>query len=388
MSSLTVRFIQSVSKPGKYHDGGGLGLYLRVDKSGAKFWIQRIVVNGKRREIGLGSFPITPLALAREKALENKRMVTQGNDPIKAKQALRAIPTFENAALQVYELNRPIWTNKKHASQFINTLKTYAFPLIGDMKISDIATSDIMTVLTPFWTDKPETARRVRQRISTVMKWAVAQGYRDYDPAQNVKEALPKQKKTLNHRKALHYSEVAECIDAILKSDSALSTKLAFEFLVLTASRSGEVRNARWEEVSIKTSGQFPFPVWIIPAARMKMKQEHIVPLSKRSMDILERAQSISDGSGLIFPGTRLGKALSDMTLSKLIKELGYEAHVHGFRTSFKTWAQEQTEFHDEVSEIALAHTIRNKAKAAYARSNLLEKRAKLMEDWAKFLCS
>jgi len=220
------------------------------------------------------------------------------------------------------------------------------------------------------------------------MKWAVAQGYRDYDPAQNVKEALPKQKKTLNHRKALHYSEVAGCIDAILKSDSALSTKLAFEFLVLTASRSGEVRNARWDEVSIKISGQFPFPVWIIPAARMKMKQEHIVPLSKRSTDILEQAKSISDGSGLIFPGTRSGKALSDMTLSKLIKELGYEAHVHGFRTSFKTWSQEQTEFHDEVSEIALAHTIRNKAKAAYARSNLLEKRGKLMEDWAKFLCS
>jgi integrase len=215
-----------------------LGLYLCVDKSGFKFWIQRIVVNGKRHELGLGSFPITTLAAARETALKNKRMIREGGDPLKA----------------------------KHASQLINTLRTYAFPLIGEKKISEIATSDVMAVLTPFWTAKPETARRVRQRIGIVMKWAVAQGYWDYDPAQNVKEALPKQNKVQNHRKALPYSEVASCIRAMQNSNAAASTKLALEFLILTASRSGEVRNACWEEFTLEHSRQSPFLIWRIPA--------------------------------------------------------------------------------------------------------------------------
>ena len=386
MGKLTVRFLQSVTEPAKYHDGGGLGLYLRVDKSGSKFWIQRIVINGRRQELGLGSFPITTLAAAREAALKNKRILREGGDPLKAKQALRSIPTFEEASLKVYELNRPTWTNPKHASQFVNTLRTYVFPVIGEKKISEISTSDIMAVLTPFWTVKPETARRVRQRIGIVMKWAVAQGYRDYDPAQNVKEALPKQNTVQNHRKALPYSEVADCIRAIQNSNAAVSTKLALEFLILTASRSGEVRNACWEEFTLKGSRQYPAPVWRVPAYRMKAKQEHVVPLSKRCMIILEQAQSLSDGSGLVFTGATAGKALSDMTLSKLVKELGYDAHVHGFRASFKTWAQEKSDFPDEVSEMALAHTINNKAKAAYARSNLLGKRAELMESWAGYL--
>jgi integrase len=386
VGKLTVRFLQSIIEPRKYHDGGGFGLYLRVDKSGSKFWIQRIVINGKRRELGLGSFPITTLAAAREAALKNKRMVREGGDPLKAKQALRSIPTFEEASLKVYELNRPTWTNAKHASQFINTLRTYAFPIIGEKKISEIETSDVMAVLTPFWTVKPETARRVRQRIGIVMKWAIAQGYRDYDPAQNVKEALPRQNKVQNHRKALHYSEVADCIKTIQNSNAAASTKLTLEFLILTASRSGEVRNACWDEFTLEGNQQSPVPIWRIPAPRMKAKQEHIVPLSKRCMTILGQAKGLSDGSGLVFTGTKPGKALSDMTLSKLVKELGYDAHVHGFRTSFKTWAQEKTDFPDEVSVIALAHTISNKAKAAYARSNLLEKRAELMESWAGYL--
>ena len=217
-NKLTALSIKSVGEPGKYHDGGGTGLYLRVDQGGAKFWVQRIMVNGKRRELGLGSPPVSTLANVRETALENKRMVRAGIDPLQAKREARGIPTFEEATYRVYELNKPTWNNAKHAAQFISTLQTYAFPKIGQLKISDIATSDVMAVLTPFWTVKPETARRVRQRIGTVMKWAVAQGYRDYDPAQNVNEALPKQKKVQNHRKALHYSEVAECIDAIKSS--------------------------------------------------------------------------------------------------------------------------------------------------------------------------
>ena len=250
-NKLSALFVRSVSEPGKYHDGGGIGLYLRVDRSGAKFWVQRIMVNGKRRELGLGSPPVATLANVREAALENKRMVRAGTDPLKAKREARAVPTFEQAAYKVYELNKPTWSNAKHAAQFISTLQTYALPKIGQLKISDVATGDVMAVLTPFWTVKPETARRVRQRIGTVMKWAVAQGFCDYDPAQSVKEALPKQSKVQKHRKALHYSEVAGCIAAIKSSNAGDTTKLALEFLILTAARSGEIRNACWDEINL-----------------------------------------------------------------------------------------------------------------------------------------
>ena len=385
-NKLTYVFTKSIGEPGKYHDGGGLGLYLRVDPGGAKFWVQRITVNGKRRELGLGSPPVITLANVRETALENKRMVRAGKDPLQAKRQARVIPTFEEATYKVYELNKPTWNNAKHAAQFTSTLQTYAFPKIGQLKISDITTGDVMAVLTPFWTVKPETARRVRQRIGTVMKWAVAQGYRDYDPAQNVIEALPKQNKVQNHRKALHYSEVAGCINAIKRSKAGDATKHALEFLILTASRSGEIRNARWDEISVSISLSSPLPVWSVPADRMKAKRLHTIPLSTRAIAILGEAEALSDGSGLVFPGTSQGKALSDMTLSKLVKELGFDADVHGFRTSFKTWAQEKTDFANKVSEMALAHTIKNKAEAAYARSDLIEKRKEMMEQWAEYL--
>ena len=243
-NKLTALFIKSVRKSGKYHDCNRTGLYLRVERDGTKFWVQRIMVNGKRRELGLGSPPVMSLSHVRETALENKRMVRAGINPLHARREERGIPTFEEATYKVYELNKPTWSSAKHAAQFISTLETYAFSKIGQLKISDITTSDVMDVLTPFWTVKPETARRVRQRIGMVMKWAVAQGYRDYDPAQNVNEALPKQNKVQNHRKALHYSQVAECIDAIKSSKASEATKLALEFLILTASRSGEIRNA------------------------------------------------------------------------------------------------------------------------------------------------
>ena len=385
-NKLSALSVKSIRTPGKYHDGNLTGLYLRVEASGAKFWVQRIMVNGKRCELGLGSPPVTTLANAREAALKNKRTVLGGGDPLKAKRMERAIPSFKEAAYKVFELNKPTWRNPKHASQFINTIETYAVPKLGHLKVSDITPADVMAVLTPFWTDKQETARRVKQRLSLIFKWAVAQGYRDFDPAQNVAEALPKQTKVKKHRKALHYSEVSDCITAVQNSKAADATKLALELLILTALRSGEIRNACWEEFELESRPSSPHPIWRIPAGRMKAKREHIVPLSNRALAILEAAKRLSDGTGLVFPGTRPGKTLSDMTLSKLVKELGYDADVHGFRTSFKTWAQEQTDFENEVSEMALAHMIRNKAEAAYARSNYLEKRRKMMEEWSTYL--
>lgn len=387
--ALSAALVRTVQEPGKYHDGGGLGLYLRVEKNGARFWVQRIVIQGKRRELGLGSPPLVSLANAREAALENRRLARAGGDPLKSKREARSIMTFEEASRVVYEMHKPTWRNAKHAAQFISTLEAYAFPRLGSRKVSDVTTADVLAVLTPIWVAKPETARRVRQRIGTVMKWAVAQGWRQENPAENIAQALPKADMTKAHRKALPYQEVANCIAAVQASGAGRATKLALEFLVLTAARSGEVREARWCEFDFHGAAgatRATGATWEIPASRMKMKKAHRVPLSARALEILREAEKLAADSGLVFPGTRKGKALSDMTLSKLVKEIGFDADVHGFRTSFRTWAQEQTNFPREVAEAALAHSVKDKAERAYARSDVFDKRRKMMESWAGYL--
>ncbi|MCV0429809.1 MAG: integrase arm-type DNA-binding domain-containing protein [Roseibium sp.] len=377
---LTAAFVRSVKEPGKYHDGGGTGLFLRVDPNGARFWIQRLTIKGKRRELGLGPATLVSLAKAREAALENKRAVRAGRDPLREKREASAVLSFEDAARKVHELHKPSWRNEKHAADFINSLERYAFPRIGPISVADISTSDVLTVLSPIWLEKPETARRVRQRIGTVMKWAVAKGWRQDDPARDIGQALPKQARTKSQRKALPYSEVAACLDAVRESGANPTTKLALEFLVLTAARSGEVRHARWDEIELGADGRNG--VWTVPAERMKMKREHRVPLSARAKELLEAARLHHDGSGHVFPGLRKGRPISDMTLSKLVKELGFDADVHGFRTSFRTWAQERTNFPREVAEAALAHAVGDKVEQAYARSDVFEKRKQLMDLW------
>jgi integrase len=362
---LTAAFVRNHKEPGKYHDGHGL--ILRVQPNGAKQWVQRIVVRGKRCELGLGSAALVTLAEAREKALNNRRMARAGGDPLQAKRKSEAVLTFEEAARRVHAIHAPTWRNPKHATQFLTTLQTYVFPHFGNLQISEVSSANVLAALTPIWTSKPETARRVRQRIGTVMKWAVAQGWRQDNPAEAIAEGRPKQEKVKSHRKALPYAQATGCIEAIKTSGAGLSTKLAFELLVLTACRSGEIRMAHWNEFHLDE------PEWIIPAERMKAKREHRVPLAPRALEILNEAEALTDGSGLVFPGTRPGKALSDMTLSKLVKELGFDADVHGFRTSFRTWPQEQTNFSREVAEAALAHVNKDKSEAAYARSDLFE---------------
>jgi len=381
--ALTAKFVESAKEPGKYFDGHGL--FLRVQPNGARQWVQRITIRGKRCELGLGNPSLVTLAEARQQALANRKLSVSGGDPIRAKKEAEAVLTFEEAARKVHALHLPTWRNAKHGAQFLSTLETYTFPRIGALKVGDVTTSDVLAVLTPIWTDKPETAARVRQRIGTVMKWAVVQGWRQDNPAQSIAQALPKRDNSLReHRKALTYAEVPGCIAAVQASQAGLSTKLAFEFLVLTATRSGEVRGALWSEIEL---GDAKHPaVWTIPASRMKAKREHRVPLGARAVDILRAAQGLSDGAGLVFPGTKTGKALSDMTLSKLVKELEFAADIHGFRTSFRTWAQERTNFPREVAEAALAHTIKDKAEAAYARSDMFDKRRKMMDAWAGYL--
>lgn len=375
--ALTAQFVKTVRDPGKYFDGHGL--FLRVQPNGQRQWVQRIVVRGKRCEMGLGNPSLVSLSEAREAALANRKLARAGGDPVQAKREASAVLSFEEAARKVHALHRPTWRNPKHAAQFLTTLETYTFPRMGKIRVADVTTGDVLAVLSPIWTEKPETAARVRQRIGTVMKWAVAQGWRQDNPAESIAQALPKRDRTLiEHRKALTYSEVANCIRTVQASDAGLSTKLAFEFLVLTATRSGEARGATWGEIN--------GTVWTIPADRMKAKRELRVPLSPRAVAILQQAKALGNGQGFVFPGTKEGKALSDMTLSKLVKELGFAADIHGFRTSFRTWAQERTNFPREVAEAALAHTIKDKAEAAYARSDLFEKRRKMMEAWASFI--
>lgn len=372
--ALTAQRVKNATEPGKYFDGNGL--YLLVKPNGSRSWVQRIVIRGKRREMGLGSASLVTLSEAREAALQNRKVARAGGDPIQAKQEALAVLTFEEAARKVHEMHRPTWRNAKHAAQFISTLETYAFQHIGKVKVGDVNTNDVLRVLSPIWTEKPETARRVRQRIGMVMKWAVAKGWRQDNPAEAISQALPKHERRKAHRKALPYQEVPAFLKAAKASKAGAVTKLALEFLILTAARSGEVRNAVWSEFDLDAA------VWTVPAERMKAKREHRVPLSPRAVEILTEARGFSDGSELVFPGTKRGRPLSDMTLSKLTKELGFDVDIHGFRTSFRTWAQEQTDAPREVAEAALAHTIRNQAEAAYARSDLFERRRGLMEHW------
>ncbi len=380
-AKLTARFVQTVSEPGKYYDQHGL--FLRVLPAGSKQWVQRVTINGKRKELGLGSASLVSLSEARDKAFENRRSARSGGDPLQAKREAQAVMTFEEAAREVHRIHLPTWRNKKHAAQFISTLETYAFPKMGGLNVSKVTTADVLAVLTPIWTEKPETASRVKQLIGTVMKWAIAQGWRQDDPAANIAQALPKRDKRVVHRTALPYDQVGDLLHSLDASQAALSTKLALELLILTAVRSIEARGARWEEFDLSSSDG---AVWLVPDERTKMKRPHRVPLSDRATAIIEQAKALTDDSGLVFPGTKYGQPLSDNTLLKLVRELGYPVDVHGFRTSFKTWAQECTSHPREVSEAALAHVIKDKSEAAYARSDLLQKRRELMDDWALFV--
>ena len=374
---LTDAFVRTAVPAGKYHDAHGL--ILRVMPSGSKQWVQRLVILGKRRDIGLGGYPLVTLAEARDKAFANRKLARAGGDPM-AVQRRRDVPTFEEAAVKVIELHRPNWRNTKHAAQWTATLRTYAYPKIGNKGVDQVSTADVMAVLLPIWNDRHETARRVRQRIGTVMKWAVAQGLRQDNPGGDaIGAALPKNGGIQRHHQALPHAEVAGAIETVYRSGASASAKLAFEFLVLTACRSGEVRLANWDEIDIDASE------WTIPAERMKTKRPHRVPLSGRAVEVLHEAREIADSSGLVFPSPT-GRALSDSTHSKLLRELGIVAVPHGFRSSFRDWASECSNAPRAVMEAALAHTIKDKVEAAYARSDLFKRRRKLMDAWARYL--
>lgn len=381
---LTAAFVSKATDPGKYHDGSGTGLFLRVEPHGSKYWVQRITIRGRRRELGLGSFPMVSLVEARDLALDNKRLVRAGQDPLAEKRKVKATPTFAEAVVKTHAELSPTWRNPKDAAAFLSTLNTYIAARLGRIPVNEVTSGDIRQQILLARQKTPEVARKLAFRTAAVFRWAIAEGHCLTNPATPDALALPRVERQPSHRRALPYNEVADCLKTIRSSRAAVTTKLALEFLVLTATRSGEARLACWEEVDL---GSKPgHAVWTIPASRMKMKKAHRVPLSARAVEVLSAAKEISDGSGFVFPGLRSGKPLSDMTLSKLVKDLGFEADVHGFRTSFRTWAQEQTNFPREVAEAALAHRLGDSVEQAYARSDVFEKRRKMMEAWSAFI--
>jgi integrase len=378
MSKLTAKKIQGKLKPGMHNDGAGL--YLRVTSTGAKSWILRCRVHGMKRDIGLGGISWVSLAEARKKAAEMRAVARTGGDPLAERDRAKGIPTFEEAAQSVWrEQVVPTARNEKHKAQWINTLRDYAFPIIGNRRVDVIRSGDILRVLQPIWLEKPETARRVRQRLRTVFDWSIAAQHREIsNPLVGIEKALPKQGDKAKHHTALPYVELPGLMERLVRADGVGA--LAVRFAILTAARSGEVRGARWSEIDLVAA------VWTIPAERMKDKEEYRIPLTVEALAVLKEARGLDDD--LVFPGQRPRRPLSDMSLITVLKRLDVPVTVHGFRSSFRDWASERTNAPREIAEMCLAHTVGNAVERAYARSDIVEKRRDLMERWAGFCLS
>ena len=386
----SARTVETLAKPGRHNAGDNL--YLSITKAGSKRWVYLYVFGGQRRELGLGSAAkgFVSLAEARDKAIEARKLISAGEDPIKVMGksaraiAERGIPSFGSFADDYLAAHGPKFRNDKHKAQWATTLQTFC-ATIRSRPIDEIATDDVLRVLQPIWSKIPETASRVRGRMENVLDAAKARGYRDGmdNPARwrgHLKALLPaRQRLTRGHHAALPYDELPEFL-ALLQTKQA-SAALALELCILTATRSGETLNAKWQEFDLKKA------VWTIPAIRMKAGHEHRIPLTARALEILHTLHKLrSEHNDHVFMGNARGKPLSNMAMSMLLKRMERkDITVHGFRSTFRDWASEQTSFPHEVCEMALAHTIGNKAEAAYRRGDLFEKRRNLMDAWAAF---
>lgn len=378
--NLTARKVET-AKPGKYGDGGNL--YLIVAPTGTRKWVLRFTWRGRPKEMGLGGATAVSLSDARERAAAARRKVAQGINPIEDRKRDNGIPTFGEMADSVREALSAGFRNEKHKAQWKSTLETYAAPLRAK-PVDSIGTDDVLAVLKPIWTEKAETASRLRGRIEKILDAAKAKGFRDGDnPARwrgHLDHLLPKPSKlTRGHHAAMPYEEVAVFIGS-LRENEAIGA-LALEFCILTAARSGEVLGARWPEMNLEKK------IWTVPAKRMKAGREHRVPLSGRAVAILKQLAKLEAGD-FVFPGQVRGKPLSNMAMGMLLRRMKFEnATVHGFRSAFRDWAGNVTNFPREVTETALAHVIGDKAEQAYRRGDALDKRRKLMEAWAAY-CS
>lgn len=374
---LTAVVAKGKSRPGRYADGNGL--YLVVAETGARQWLWRGVVHGRRRDIGMGPVRLLPLKDARELARAWRRIAREGGDPAAERdKARRESMTFEEAARKVHaDQVVPNSRNGKHVWQWLRQLELYAFPKIGKVPVHAVTQADVLRVLAPIWTEIPETARRTMQRIRTVLDWAIAAGHRETaNPVPGVEKGLPKQKARVEHHPALPWKELPALMERIAKEEGIGA--MALRFAILTAARSGEVRGARWVEFDLDAA------VWTVPAARMKAGVEHRVPLSPAAAALLRSVEGMSPE--LVFPSpSSTAEPLSDMTLLAVLRRLEVDAVPHGLRSTFRDWAEEATHFSCEVKEAALAHVVKNKTEAAYRRGDHFEKRRELMDAWAAY---
>ncbi|MBO6581990.1 MAG: tyrosine-type recombinase/integrase [Hyphomonas sp.] len=395
---LTAMLVRNASEPGKYHDGGGTGLYLRVEPNGSRFWVQRVTIKGRRREIGLGSPPVVSLANARDTAIDNKRVIRGGGDPIAERAKAREVLTFDRAIDQYLETKLTEFRNEKHAKQWQSTLDTYARPVLGRLPVSEIEVRHVLRVLEPIWAKKTQTATRLRGRIEAVLSWATVAGFRIGDnPARwkgNLSELLPKPSKVArgDNHPALSLQDAPNWWRNVSTREGIAAR--AVQFACLTAARSGEVRGMTWSEVDLNQA------LWIIPAERMKANREHRVPLPGKAIEILKSLPRLKDCEFVFFSSK--GGMLSDMALSAVMRRLqhaeeaagriGYRdprskrpAVPHGLRSTFRDWAAERG-YERDLAEIALAHNVGSEVERAYRRTDLLERRRAMLDAWAAFL--
>lgn len=387
---LTAIEVSRLVAPGFYAVGDVPGLHLSVQSPTGRSWVLRVMVGDKRRDVGLGGYPDVTLAQAREKARQARETIRQGIDPVQERRdkesALRAAQakaiTFKEAALAYIAAHESGWRNAKHGQQWRNTLDAYAYPGIGALHVRDVEMAHVLKVLQPIWLTKTETASRVRSRIESVLDWAKGRGYRAGDnPAAwkgNLDAQLPRPEKVAksSHHAAMPVNEIGAFM-AHLRAAEGMGAR-ALEFVILTAARSGEVRGATWAEIDLDAK------VWTVPADRMKGNREHRVPLTPDAVALLEALPRMA-GNDLVFPAPR-GGVLSDMTLTAVLRRMEIDAVPHGFRSTFRDWAAERTNYPNHVCEMALAHAVGNAVEAAYRRGDLFDKRRRLMNDWAAFL--
>jgi integrase len=392
--ALTTKRVRELTEPGRY--GDGRGLYLQVTRAGVRSWLLRYERGGRERAMGLGPVSEFTLEQARERARLERQRLHEGIDPIDARREARtrrladhaaaeaANVTFEICADQHFKFHSQKWSNEKHAEQVRSSLRAYAYPVLGKLPVADIDKALVLKVLEPIWYTKTETASRVRGRIEQVLDFARVRGYRTGEnPAAwdgNLVHALPSRAgiAKVKHYSALAFAEVPAFMK-LLGERQGMAAR-ALEFVILTATRTGEVIGARWSEIDMAAK------VWVIPPERMKAKREHRVPLSRRAIEILEALPREAD---FVFPGTQKGAAISNMAMGQLLKRMKRtDITVHGFRSTFRDWAAETTNYPNDVVEMSLAHVIKNKVEAAYRRGDLLEKRARLMAEWARYCAS
>lgn len=387
LSPLAVR---RLNNPGVYTAGGVAGLLLRISDTGARYWILRATIGGKRCDMGIGPYPEVSLANAREQAAAMRDKVRAGIDPLAERKAAQAAlnatrakaMTFDQAAARYLASKTKEFRNPKHAAQWRSTLDTYVSPIIGSLPVGAVELAHIVRTLEPIWLEKTETAKRLRGRIERVLSWAITSGFRaGENPARwkgNLDAVLPQPGKVAKvaHHRALPWREIPAFMAKLRRMDG-MGAK-ALEFAILTAARSGEVRGATWAEIDPDSR------LWTIPASRMKAGKEHLVPLCDEALALLKSLPRFA-GSEFVFPAVRGGQ-LSDMTISAVTRRMGVDAVPHGFRSTFRDWVSETTAYPHEVAEMALAHTITNAVERAYRRGDLLEKRRRLMDDWARFL--